>query len=93
MIISSLVLLLGFLTRVVRSHKTLSIHIILRLRTFPSELFRRGLLSIYGWFRIQASPRSLTSYFIYHPLLCAFLLLRLSLDVYSSMLMEVDFII
>lgn len=89
MIISSLLLLLGFITRVIRLHETLSVNFILRLRSFLSGIARKGLWRVHAWCRVQASPRSLQRSLIYHPLLGVFLMLRVSLDVYSSMLMEV----
>jgi len=90
MIISSLLLLLGFTTRVIRLHKTLSIDFVLRMRSFLSGIARKGLRRVHSWCRVQASPRSLQRSLIYHPLLGVFLMLRVSLDVYSSMLMEVS---
>jgi hypothetical protein len=89
MIISCLLLLLGFLTRVIRLHKTPSIDYILPLRYFCSEIARRGLRRVYAWCQVQANPQNISRFLIYQPLLAGFLMLRVSLDVYSSMFMEV----
>jgi hypothetical protein len=90
MIVSSLLLLLGFLTRVIRLHKTLSIDYIVRLRSFLSDRARAGLRRVYDWCQAQSRTKSLRRPLIYHPLLAGFFMLRVSLDVYSSMFMEVS---
>lgn len=90
MIISSLLLLLGYITRVIKLHKMLSIDFILVIRSFLSRIARKGLRRVHAWCRVQANPRSLRRSLIYHPLLGVFLMLRVSLDIYSSMLMEVS---
>jgi hypothetical protein len=90
MILSSLLLLLGFLTRVIRLYKTLSVEYILRLRSLLSKIARHGLRLVYAWCQAQPSSKSLRRSLIYHPLLAGFFMLRVSLDVYSSMFMEVS---
>lgn len=89
MIISSLLLVLGFLRRVIRLHKALSVDYILPLRFFLSATARRGLRWIYAKCRVQADPGSLFRTLIYQPLFAGFLTLRVSLNIYSSMFMEV----
>ena len=90
MIISILLLLFGFLARIVRLHKTLSTGIIRGVRAWVSELATKRLKDIYGWCDIQHSPRSLKRLMVFRPLLAAFLLLRVCLDVWSSMFLEVS---
>ena len=89
MILSSLLLTLGFLTRVVRLYKSLSIDFILWLRSWLSELVRRGLRGVYAWCRPHRDTKSIRRSLIYHPILACFFMLRVSLDIYSSMFMEV----
>ena len=89
MIISSLLLLLCFLTRVIRLHERLSIDFVQRLRAYLSATARRGLRWIYGKCRVHHETRILLRFLIYRPLLAGFLMLRVLLDVYSSMFMEV----
>lgn len=90
MIISTLFLILAFIIRVVRLHKTLSVEYIDRPRRFLSGLARMSLRGVCAWCYVHAYPHSLKRYLIYHPLLGLFLLLRVLLDVYTSMLMEVS---
>jgi len=89
MILSSLLLALGFLTRVVRLHKSLSIDFILRLRSWLGKVARRGLRRVYAWCQPQGDAKSLRRSLVYHPILACFFMLRVSLDMYSSMFMEV----
>lgn len=88
MIFSSLLLVLGFYTRVVRLHKLLAIDFILWLRAWISKYTRHGLRRVYVWCRAQPNGNDLRRSLVYHPLAC-FFMLRVTLDVYSSMFMEV----
>jgi hypothetical protein len=89
MVISTLLLILGFLNRIVRLHKRLSIDLALYLRSRLSEFIRKYLRRIYAWCDVQTTPRSLSRLLVYRPLLTIFLVFRLSLDLWSSMFLEV----
>jgi hypothetical protein len=89
MVISTLLLVLGFLNRVVRLHKRLSIDLALYLRSCLSDFVRKHLRRIYAWCDVQTTPRSLSRLLVYRPLLTIFLVFRVSLDLWSSMFLEV----
>jgi hypothetical protein len=82
MIFSTIFLLGGFLTRVVRIHKCLSIDVALQLRSWWSKFGMKYLRRVYDWSDVQSSPRSLKRLLVYRPLLTVFLVLRICLDVY-----------
>lgn len=90
MIFSCSLLILGFLTRVIRLHKVLSIDFILRMKSWLSKVARRCLWRVYAWCQAEPNAKGLRRSLVYHPLLACFFMLRVSLDVYSSMFMEVN---
>jgi hypothetical protein len=85
MVISTLLLILGFLSRIIRLHKRLSIDLALCLRSCLSGFVRKYLRRIY----VETTPRSLSRLLVYRPLLTIFLVCRVSLDLWSSMFLEV----
>ena len=89
MVLSILALILGFLGRVIRLHKRLSIDLAQRLRLYLSRSLRKRLHRIYAWCDVQTTPRSLGRLLIYRPLLIIFLVCRVSLDIWCSMFLEV----
>ena len=90
MIISVFLIVVGFASRVVKLHRSLSVGVIGRSRDFLSSHARRGLRFVFKWCSV-GSPRNLKRTLCYYPLLAAFLELRLLLDFWSSMLLEVDY--
>jgi hypothetical protein len=88
MILSILLLGLGFASRVIRLHRSLSINIE-RLRRAASGWSRNKLLRAYEKLKVESSPKSLSRTMIYRPLLAIFLALRVGLDAWSSMFVEV----
>ena len=89
MVISTLLLILGFLNRNFKFHKRLSIDLALYLRSRLSDFVRKYLRRIYTWCDVQTTPHSLSRLLIYRPLLTIFLVSRVSLDLWSSMFLEV----
>jgi hypothetical protein len=90
MIISVLLVIFGFMARVVRLHKSLSIDIVGRARRATSERLRAYLRKIYNWCDVENSPNGLRRVFIYRPLLAIFVVSRVCLDAWSSMFIEVS---
>ena len=88
-VISTLLLILGFLNRVVRLHKRLSIDLAQCLRSWLSDFAKKYLRRIYAWCDVQTTPHSLSRLLVYRPLLSIFLVCRVSLDMWSSMFLEV----
>ncbi|KAJ9602247.1 hypothetical protein H2200_013367 [Cladophialophora chaetospira] len=89
MIISTCLLIFGFLARVVRLHKTLSIDLVLYLRSKLSCFARKCLRKIYAWSNVHTNAPSLIRLLLYRPLLTVFLGCRVFLDMWSSMFLEV----
>lgn len=88
--ITVLLICIGFANRVLRLHKTTSIDILGALRLKTSRVLRRLLWSVYKWSNIHHATNNFRHLFIYRPLLAFFLTLRVSLDVWSSMFLEVS---
>lgn len=89
MILSALLLGLGFVNRVVKLHRGLSVDLMAWVRNAVSVRLRRVLLFVYTRLNIQSSPGSLRQTLIYRPLLAAFLVLRVGVDAWGSMFVEV----
>lgn len=91
MVLSVLVLALGFVTRVVKLYKVLSVTVVKSTRMKISGRLRRGLLWVYKGLGLDSNPRrrSLRRTLIYRPLLSAFLVLRVLVDMWASMVVEV----
>jgi hypothetical protein len=93
MIVSTLLVGFGFASRVVRLHRSLAVNIIGSARKASSEKIRGTLRRLYAWCDVQNSPRGLRRTFAYRPMLAIFLVARVTIDAYSSMIMEVRFIV
>lgn len=89
MVISTILLALGFIYRVVRLHKSLSVSVIGRTRTFLSEKARDVLRRTYSRLGMETSALTWKRLFLYRPLLALFLTLRALLDLWNSMFIEV----
>jgi hypothetical protein len=89
MILSILLLGLGFLVRAVKLHKRLSVNIVGSVRHAVSVCFRRQLSAIYNKLNPESSPKRLARKLIYRPLLATFLILRVGTDAWTSMTVEV----
>ncbi|KAK5996515.1 hypothetical protein PT974_01850 [Cladobotryum mycophilum] len=86
---SFLLIVLGFFSRVVKLHKILSVSIFGRARAAVSTWMRRWILKGYKKLHIGDSTTSLRRAIIYQPLFALFLLVRLALDFWTSMFIEV----
>jgi hypothetical protein len=89
MVISIVLVVFGFLSRVVRLHKSLSVGYVGNIRDAASKMCKAYLLKIYKWSDVEKSPNGLKRLFIYRPLLAVFLSFRVALDAWSSMFVEV----
>lgn len=85
---SIIIIYLSFTSRVCRLHKISSVDWMGKVRESVSKCAKYYLRRIYTW-KISRHPKSLGRTLLYHPCLAAFLTLRATVDVYSSMLIEV----
>ena len=88
-VISAVSLALGFIYRVVRLHRSLSISVVGRARTISSEKARDVLRWIYTKTGMETSGLTFKRLFLYRPLLALFLTARALLDFWNSMFIEV----
>lgn len=89
MVISALLLTLGFISRVIRLHRSLSVSVLGRARAVCSENARGCLRRIYVKLGMETSALTLKRMFLYRPLLALFLTARALLDLWNSMFIEV----
>jgi hypothetical protein len=89
MVISVLLLALGFIHRVIRMHRTLSVSVLGVFRTFCSEKARNVLRRTYTTMGMETSGLTLKRLFLWRPLLALFLTARALLDLWNSMFIEV----
>lgn len=88
-VLSGAVLILSFVTRVIKLHKNISESVMRRLRTKIEKYCRQKLRKM-GQNRIESGHASrFFSFFIYKPALALFLIVSLLLDCWTSMLSEV----
>ncbi|KAL4744627.1 hypothetical protein BDW72DRAFT_208869 [Aspergillus terricola var. indicus] len=80
---------LGFVFRVVKLHKPLSLFMVETLRRNISQYLRGLLWKLYRWKGHSKRPRRIAGLFLYYPALALFLSLRLVADRFSSMFFEV----
>lgn len=90
MIISVLLIAFGYLSRVIRLHRILSVRVGAGTRRYVSERVRRWLQKVYNWCDVGNSPGGLKRLLIYRPLLALFLSVRVISDAWSSMFVEVS---
>lgn len=89
MIFSVLTISIGFISRVMKLHKMLSVTLWGRLRIQASLRARAILRSIYRWCTTSLPGQSLGLSLVYRPLFSVFLMARFVLDSWSSMFVEV----
>jgi hypothetical protein len=98
MIVSVLLMGLGFISRIVRLHRSLTIGLVVASRRYLSERGRRFLRLRYKKAKYDPSGLShgqsggkavLKNLFFYRPLLGTYLAFRAVLDLWSSMVVEV----
>lgn len=89
MVISVVLLVLGFIYRVIRLHKSLSVCVVGRARTVCSEKARYVLRLVYSRIGMETSGLTFKRMFFYRPLLALFLTTRALLDLWNSMFIEV----
>ena len=89
MVVSVLLLVLGFISRVIRLHRSLSVFIFGRARTVCSEKARHFLRRVYTNMHMETSGLTFKRMFVYRPLLAIFLAARNLLDLWNSMFIEV----
>lgn len=89
MILSVLIIVLGFLSRVVKLHKALSLTVLGNLRVRVSARSRNMLHAVYNWCVSSGPMQEFRIALIYRPLFALFLVIRFSLDAWSSMFVEV----
>lgn len=89
MMVSIMLILIGFASRVVKLHRKLSIDIFGRARAWLSDRIRQLLHTVFTWCCRDCSPRSLKRTLCYHPLLAIFLTARFLLDGWASVYFEV----
>jgi hypothetical protein len=88
-ILSILTIAIGFISRVIKLHKVLSVRCWGKLRTRVSRRSRAILRAIYRWCTISGPVRGLGFCLVYRPLLAVFLVARFVLDAWVSMFVEV----
>ena len=91
MIFSVCLIIMAFISRVVKLHRTLSVGFIGRIRAFTSAQVRRVLRPIYDWCSAGKSRRGLGHLLLYRPLFSIFLAVRTLLDGWTSVGVEVCF--
>jgi hypothetical protein len=89
MVVSALLIVLGFCARVIRLHKFLSVTFMGGIGHALTDVVLTRLRRIYNWCDIQKSPKSLKRTLVYRPLLAIFLVFGALLDLAASMLVEV----
>lgn len=89
LIILLLLIGIGFVTRIVKLHRSLAISLVSRVRGNLSKGARKYLWTLYTWRESSTSSMRRTGKIFYIPALSLFLTLRIILDNWSSMFFEV----
>jgi len=89
MVLSVLIIAIGFISRVMKLHKMLSVTIWGNLRTWASVRARGMLRVVYKLCTTRSRARGLSFSLVYRPLFAVFLAARFVLDAWSSMFVEV----
>ncbi|CAG8179328.1 unnamed protein product [Penicillium nalgiovense] len=93
MVFSILLMVFGFVARIVKSHKTMSVGIWGKARAELGMQARRLLSITFTWCCLGSSRKSLKRMLFYRPLLTTFFAARLFLDAWSSMFLEVSWLV
>ncbi|PWY93948.1 hypothetical protein BO94DRAFT_315290 [Aspergillus sclerotioniger CBS 115572] len=83
----------GFLFRIVKLHKILSVYMVRRPRKSLSKWGRKGLWKIFMWRTAPNLSKRLLGNLLYLPLLSVFLVARVALDHWSSMYFEIYWLV
>lgn len=89
-LVSALVIILGFAARVIKLHRTFSAKVVDRTRSWLSLRARKVLKIIFAYCCKDSKVRDLRRSFFYRPILAAFLTMRFILDILTSLLFEVS---
>lgn len=89
MVFSILLVVFGFVARIIRLHKTISVGVWGKSRARLSIQARRLLSTAFTWCCLGSSHRSLKRTLFYRPLLTTLFVTHLFLDGWSSMFVEV----
>jgi hypothetical protein len=90
MILSIVLLVVGLLVRFFKLSQGCSVSITTKIRKPCSERAIRFLARVRAWSKIHESPTGMKRLLVYRPLLACFLLVRVAVDLYLSMLGEVN---
>jgi hypothetical protein len=89
MVISNVLLTLGFIYRIIRLHESLSVSVVGRARKICSEKARNLLRRTYTRMGLDTAGLTWKRLLLYRPLLALFLTARALLDLWNSMFIEV----
>lgn len=89
MIILICLVLLGFVFRVIKLYRPVSLFVVENLRRHISHGSRKLLWGLYRWSGLPRGPRSFAGSILYYPALAWFLSMRLVADHFASMFFEV----
>ena len=90
MILSVLLIGLGFIFRVIRLYKLLSVDLVGKAKQKTSKMLRKCLRRLFKMCAVQKYPGGLRHLFIYRPAFAIFIMLRVVWDAWSSMFVEVS---
>ncbi|OQE32791.1 hypothetical protein PENFLA_c001G03716 [Penicillium flavigenum] len=93
MVFSILLMVFGFVARIVKSHKTISVGVWGKARAKLDMQARRLLSIAFSWCCFGSSRKSLKRTLFYRPLLTTIFVARLFLDGWSSMFLEVSWLV
>lgn len=90
MVFSIVMIIFGFMTRIIKLHRTISVNVIGTAGDWLSSQLLCLLRRVFIWCSANSSHKSLKRTLVYRPLLAIFLEVRLILDGWSSMSLEVS---
>ncbi|KAJ5685497.1 hypothetical protein N7536_008116 [Penicillium majusculum] len=93
MILSMLLIIFGFTFRVTKLYKVISVSFMGQARIWLSTCARRLLRVVFTWCCLGSSRHGLKRTLLYRPLLAGFFSARLFIDLWSSMLLEVGWLL
>ncbi|KAJ5382364.1 hypothetical protein N7517_000275 [Penicillium concentricum] len=93
MVFSMLLIMFGFTSRVAKLYKVISVSFMGQAKIWLSTWARRLLRVVFTWCCLGSSRHGLKRTLLYRPLLAVFFSARLFIDLWSSMLLEVSFLV
>ncbi|KAJ5183820.1 hypothetical protein N7492_001436 [Penicillium capsulatum] len=93
MLFSVALIIMAYVSRVIKLHRTLSIGFVGRVRSVVGIQLRKLLRIVHTWSNPKASPESLSTLFCYRPLFASYLAFRALLDGWTSMGVEVGWLL